>query len=148
MYIVVGGFELGWWDAADLMVDAMGVEPVDVAEQGELHALQAIPGLAQVQQFSLEHSDCRFSQGVVVGITRSADRGEGTYFAETFSVADRGVLAATIRVMHQALKTLLASPDGLLKGVQRQVGMQAARHLPAHDHTAEHIDYQRHIDEP
>jgi hypothetical protein len=40
--------------------------------------------------------------------------------------------------MHQALKTVLASPDGLdglLKGVQRQVGMQAVRHLPAHDLT-------------
>ena len=43
--LVVGGFELCWWNAADLMVDATGVEPVDVAEQGELHALQSMPGL-------------------------------------------------------------------------------------------------------
>ena len=58
------------------MVDATGVEPVDVADEGELHALQSTPGLlAEVQQFSFEQSDGRFSQGVVVVITRSADLG-------------------------------------------------------------------------
>jgi len=51
--IVVGGFEFGWWNAAYLMVDAAGVEPVDVAEQGKFHLLQATPGLAEVQQFAL-----------------------------------------------------------------------------------------------
>ena len=76
MFSIVGGFELSWWDAADLVVNAAAVEPVNVAEQGELYTLQATPGLpAEVQQFGLEQPDGRFGQGVVVGITRSADRG-------------------------------------------------------------------------
>ncbi len=91
MFSVVGGFELGWRDAADLVVNAAGVEPLDVAKQGELYALQTTPGLSQVQQFGLEQPDGRFGQGVVVGITRSADRGDGTDFAEPFGVADPGV---------------------------------------------------------
>ena len=46
--VVVGGvhcircrtlLELCWWNAADLMVDAEGVGPVDVADEGELHLL-------------------------------------------------------------------------------------------------------------
>ncbi len=107
--IVVVGFELGRWDAADLMVDAAGIEPVDVAEQGELHALQATPGLSRVQQFGLEQPDGRFGQGVVVGITRSANRGHGTDFAKPFGVAERGVLGGFNRwSQHRGLAAMLA----------------------------------------
>ena len=69
MFSIVGGFELSWWDAADLVVNAAAVEPVNVAEQGELYTLQSTPGLSQLQQFGLEQPDGRFGQGVVVGIT-------------------------------------------------------------------------------
>ena len=38
-----------------------------------------------------------------------------------------------------------ASPQPHVEGVQGQVGAQAGRHLPAHDHPGEHIQHERDV---
>ena len=41
---IVGGLEFSGWDVADLTVESVVVEPVDVAQGGEFDLLEGAPG--------------------------------------------------------------------------------------------------------
>jgi hypothetical protein len=60
-------------------------------------------------------------------------------------------LNSTVAVMDQAGEVLpgpLAGPQPHVEGIERQVGAQAGRHLPAHDHPTEHVEDERDVGPP
>ena len=62
--MVVVGFELGWWDVADLAVEAAVVEPFDVRQCGQLDGLGVAPGAFTFGQLGLIERVHGFSEGV------------------------------------------------------------------------------------
>ena len=98
---VVGVFCLGGRDVSDRLEKASVVEPVDPFEGGELDGLEGASGSAPVNDVRLEEADHRFGEGVVVAIADAADRGLDAGLGEALGVADAGVLAAAIRMMHE-----------------------------------------------
>ena len=60
----------------------------------------------------------------VVGIAGRAHRGRDAGFGKALGVADRGVLAATVRVMHEVGQQVAALPERHLQGLQRHLGAQ------------------------
>jgi hypothetical protein len=71
---IVGGLEFSGWDVADLTVESVVVEPVDVAQGGEFDLLEGAPGSVPADQFGLEQPDGRLGQAVVVAVADCADR--------------------------------------------------------------------------
>ena len=65
---VVEVFEFGGWDAAEVVEQALVVEPVDPFECGELEVVEAAPGSAVADEFGLVEPDDRFGERVVVGV--------------------------------------------------------------------------------
>jgi hypothetical protein len=72
---IVGGLEFSRWDVADLTVEAAVVEPVDVAQGGELQLVEGAPGPVASDELGLVQPDGRLGQAVVVAVTDAADRG-------------------------------------------------------------------------
>jgi hypothetical protein len=106
------------------------------------------PGAAPADQVGLGQPDDRLGQGVVERVPAGAHRGDRPGLGQAFGVADSEVLAAPVRMMHQPVQLGLARPDGHLQRGQGQVGPQRPRGLPAHQHAAEGVDDQGHVDEP
>jgi hypothetical protein len=88
----VAVFELGGWDEAELAVESLVVEPVDVFEGGELDVVEATPGSSPADELGLVEPDGGLGHGVVVRVALGADRGDGAGLGETFGVADSQVL--------------------------------------------------------
>jgi len=89
---VVGGFEFGRWNVAAGLEEPAVVEPVDVAEGGQLDLLSGAPGAAGLDQFGLVQADYRFGQGVVVGVADGADRGLDAGGGQPVGERDRRIL--------------------------------------------------------
>jgi len=78
----------------DLAVDAAVVEPVDVAECGELDVVETAPRSLRVDQFPLEQAVEGLGHGVVVGVADGADRRDDVVLGEAFGVAHAEILHA------------------------------------------------------
>jgi len=91
-FTVVGGFELGRRDVAvvvgDLAVQAVVVEPVEVAERGELDVVEASPWPLRVDELPLVETVEALGHGVVVAVTPRADRGDDVVLGEALRVAN------------------------------------------------------------
>ena len=85
---MVGGLELGRWDVADRLQQPAVVEPVDPLQGGVLDLIDAFPGAAPADQLGLVQADDGLGQGVVVGISARADRGDRAGLGEAVGVAD------------------------------------------------------------
>ena len=69
---VVDGFELCWGDVGvvlgDLAVKPAVVEPVEVAERGELDVVEALPRALRVDELPLVEAVEALGHGVVVAV--------------------------------------------------------------------------------
>ncbi len=61
-------------DVPDGFEQAAVVEPVDPFEHRELDIVDAAPGAAPANHFSLEQPDDRLGQGIVIAVADRADR--------------------------------------------------------------------------
>jgi hypothetical protein len=105
------GLELRRWDIANGLQEPAVVEPVDPFQGGVLDGVDPLPGAAAADQLGLVEPDDGLGQGVVLGVSAGADRGDRSRLGQPFGVADRQVLAAAIRVMHQAIQASASLPD-------------------------------------
>lgn len=84
--------------------------------------------------------------------TSSAGRADGCHRAglvKALGVANREIVNALVAVVGQARQIVagaLAGPDARLQRVQRKIGAQRLRDLPAHDPAGEHVDDKRRVD--
>jgi hypothetical protein len=85
-------------DVAEGLVQAVGVEPAQVFDDGELELVGGAPD-AVGDQFGLEAVDKALGERVVAGVTDRPDRGQHPVVGERLGVVDRGVLAAAIGVV-------------------------------------------------
>jgi hypothetical protein len=72
-------------------VEALGVEPGDVLDDGELELCAGTPD-AVADQLGLEAVDEALRGRVVIGVSDRADRGEHAVVVEGLAVVERGVL--------------------------------------------------------
>ena len=66
---VVGGFEHRRRDHADLAVESLVVEPVDVGERCPLDVFDALPRPLVIDQFGLVEAVEALGEGVVIRLT-------------------------------------------------------------------------------
>ncbi len=81
----------------DAAVEAAMVEPVDVAQGGELDVVQAAPGPVSVDELPLVEPVEALGEGVVVAVALGADRGDDVVLVEPVGVADAEVPLGTPR---------------------------------------------------
>ena len=103
---VVVCLSLCWRDVADRFEQPMVVEPRHPFQRGQLHRFLGLPGRAAMDQLSFVEPVDRLGQGVVVAVALAAYGGLDTGLGQTFAVADRDVLRASVRVMDQAVVAL------------------------------------------
>ncbi len=65
---VVVGFELGWWDAAEVVEDASVVEPVDPFEGGEFEVVETAPWPFVADEFCFVEAVDGLGERVVVAV--------------------------------------------------------------------------------
>src|SRR4029450_10916170 len=90
---IVGGLEFSGWEVADLTVESVVVEPVDVAQGGEFDLLEGAPGSVAAGQLGVDEPDGRLGQAVVVAVADRADRRRRPDLGQPGGVAQGGVLA-------------------------------------------------------
>ncbi|SFQ74757.1 hypothetical protein SAMN05421810_11827 [Amycolatopsis arida] len=75
---------------------------------------------------------------------------DGAGLDEPLGVADGGVLAAALAVLHQPVQLrpapVTAVPEGVLERLQRQFGAQVIGQRLADDPPGEHVDDQRQVE--
>ena len=69
------------------------VEPVDVAEGGELDVVEAPPRSLWVDELPLVEAVEALGHGVVVAVAARSDRGDDVVFGEALGVANRRDIA-------------------------------------------------------
>jgi hypothetical protein len=69
-------------------VEPAVVEPVDVAQGGELDVVEALPGTLRIDEFPLVPTDEAFGHGVVVAVTARTHRGDDVVVVEALGVAN------------------------------------------------------------
>ena len=146
-----GGFVLGGGSHPDSGVWPGGVEPVDPLGGGDLDGVDVLPRALVADQLGLVQRVEGLGQSIVVGIPLRAYRGDCLAVGQSLPIANGPVLHPTVGVMHQARQVSTGSfplPDGHLKGVQGQVGVQAGGGLPAHDSPREDIGDEGDVDPP
>ena len=85
---------------------------------------------------------------VVIRIAPAAYRRLDAGLCEAFGVANREILHAPVAMMHQSVRSLvLPLADGLLEGIEGEIGSERARDSPAHDPAAEDVDDEGDVDE-
>jgi hypothetical protein len=94
---IVVCFRFGRLDVADQLKEAAVVEPVDLLQGGELDSRQVVPGAASTDHLGLEQAVDHLRQGIVVGITDTADRGLDTGPEQTFRVPNGKIVPAPCR---------------------------------------------------
>src|SRR5262245_41609480 len=118
---MVGLLELGRWDIAERLEQAVAVIPRDPLEGRELDVLEPLPWPATMDLLGLEQPDDGLGQCVVVRISPASHRGLDTGLGQTFRVPDREILPPAIAVMYQRF-----GPGGatvvqrLLQRIERQ----------------------------
>ena len=98
------------------------VEPIDPAEGGHFQILHVAPRALAVDQFGFVETVYRFSEGVVIRVTDTADRWLNASFGQTLGVSNGQILPAAIRVMNQS--ALLDRPSimqGLFQRIENKV---------------------------
>ena len=98
------------------------VEPIDPAEGGDFQILHVAPWTLAVDQLRFVEAVYGLSEGVVIGVTDTADRWLNACFGQTLGVSYGQILPAAVRVMDQA--PLLHRPpimQGLLEGIDNKV---------------------------
>jgi hypothetical protein len=123
-------------------VDALVVEPRDVADDRELELAAARP-CAVGDELGLEGVDEALSGSVVVGIADGSDRAEDIVVAQHLGVVGRRVLAAGIGVCHERD---VCSGGPLMQShpesIEHQVGAHVVGELPADDPAAVGVDHE------
>ena len=125
--------------------------PVHPLGGGELDGVDVLPRALVADQLGLVQRVERLGQSIVIGIPLRAYRGDCLAVGQSLPIANGPVLHPTVGVMHQARQVSTGSfplPDGHLKGVQGQVGVQAGGGLPAHDSPREDIGDEGDVDPP
>src|SRR5680860_657042 len=147
---IVGGLELDRWDIVEGAVQALMIEPVHPPEGGQLDVVDTSPGALSgpTDQLRLVQRVGGFGQRVVVAVPDRSDRGDRAELGESFAVADRGELAARVRVADQPLEVGAAGPAGHLERVQDHGGAHVGGGPPAHDHPRERVHDEAHVDHP
>ena len=110
-----------------------------------------LPRALVTDQLGLEQGVQSLGQGVVIGVALRPHRGDCLAVGQGLPVADGPVLHPSVGVVHQARQLgplTFPLPDGHLKGVQGQVGVQAGGSLPADDPPRVHVGHESHIDPP
>lgn len=73
----------------DLAMEPAVVDPVDVAESGELDVVEAAPGAVALDELPLVEPVEALGQGVLVAIALGAHRGDDVVLLQAIAVADR-----------------------------------------------------------
>jgi hypothetical protein len=93
--VVLLGFVRGY--VSDGLQEPSVIEPIDPFQGGELDGLEAAPWPAPVDHLGLVETADGFGEGIVIGISDTADRGVHACFNQALGVFDRDVLAASRR---------------------------------------------------
>jgi site-specific recombinase XerC len=88
-WVKVGGLVLGRGDVAERAVEALGVEPSDPAECGELEVIDAPPRALRAGQLGLVERVDGLGQRVVERVADRSDRGQRAELSEPLAVAQR-----------------------------------------------------------
>src|SRR3954470_9594544 len=106
-------------------MQAGGVEPVDPFQRGQLDIGERLPRPFATDLLGLKQADCRFGEGVVVGIADAADRGVDTSVDQALREAKASILTAGIGVMYEPgddwNARSVASPERHLQRVEHEV---------------------------
>ncbi len=89
---MVGRLELRRRDIATGRVETLGVPPGHPGRCGELDLVGRPPEALGADELGLVEAVDRLGEGVIVGITLGADRGDRTLVGEALGVPDREVL--------------------------------------------------------
>ena len=84
------GFGRGY--VSDGLQEPSVIEPIDPFQGGELDGLEAAPWPAPVDHLGLVETVDGFGEGIVIGISDTADRGLHACFNQALGVFDRDVL--------------------------------------------------------
>jgi hypothetical protein len=98
--------------------------------------------------FSVANHDS--ATAFIEAVADAADRRLDPGLGEPVGVTDRGVLHPGVGVVDQPLGGAVPAAliDGLLEGVQRQVGAQVAGGAPPYDAAGERVDDEPDVDKP
>lgn len=91
---IEGVLRFGGGDVSDGAVQALGVVPVDPFQGFPFDLCRRFPGTEEVDDLGLEQADDALGQGVVVGISDTADGCVDAGLGQPLGVLDRQVLAA------------------------------------------------------
>ena len=83
------------------------VEPRHPFQGGQFQFVNIAPGSSVADQFVLVKAEHRFGHGIIEAFSHRSDRRYRSEFGDAFAVADRGELAAGVRMRHQPLKTII-----------------------------------------
>ena len=152
MLSVVGVLEVGGWDVAAVLVEASVVEPVDPLGGGDLDVVDALPRPSRLDQFGLVETVDRLCKGIVERVADRPHRGGDAGLGQPLAVAQRRVLGSSVAVGHHRVKRAcidragaLAGPDGLLEGVQDELGGHRGAAPPAQDPAGVGVGHERHV---
>ena len=84
------------------------------------------------QQFGFERAPTGFGLGVVVGVARPAEAGQGPGLGDAGAAGSAGVLAAAVGVDDEPRRGLTQG-QGLLQGQQHEFGGHLRGQVPTHD---------------
>src|SRR5829696_4556338 len=85
-------FKLGRWAHAELAVQALIVEPVDVLQGGIFDVFEPAPGTAVADQLGFVQTVEGFRQGVIVAVAAGADGRDDARLGQALRVPDREIL--------------------------------------------------------
>jgi hypothetical protein len=98
---VVALLGFGRRDVSDGLQEPSVVGPIDLFEGGELDGLEAAPLPAPMDHLGLIETVDDFGEGVVIGISDTADRRLDASFSQALGVLNGYVLAAPVAVVHE-----------------------------------------------
>ena len=99
-----------------------------------------------MDDLGLEQAGDRFDQGVVIGISDTADRRGDFRLCQAFSVLDRQILRSAIRVVHQLILCGPTLMNGLIQSIEDKFSSGRATDTPPNDAASKDIDDEGHID--
>lgn len=101
-----------------------------------------------MNDFSFEQAVDRLGQGMVIGISNTADRWCDFGFGQPLCVFYRQILRPAIRMVNELVLRWSALMNGLFQGIQYKTGSGRAAHAPTDDPPGEYVDDEGDIDEP
>ena len=145
---IVARFGLGGRDIPDWFEQSAVVEPIHPFEGGKLDGFERPPRATPMDDLGLEQANHRLGERIIVGISNATDGGFDTCLGETLGVADADVLRPAVGVTDKtAAGERAALVQGLLQGIEHEVGPGGARHTPAYDPAREDVDHEGGVNE-